>query len=503
MLDGTKQALQMFGERYEVERGRIELVRAELSAAFDGAVKAAPTEVDEGAGAAARFLSSAKRLRQTILDVEKEQAKGTEKPKTADGRTVDNLDTDAETTRKEIKKKKEQLSQSISDNPGLVDFLQSLRSQSNYREHLGLLDTAQHHLKELSRILLYTAKNRTVVNDATAIQGADTADEVRARSLPFVPFERGSPRIVLVIDDLDRCPPRQVVTVLEAAQLLMKTELFVVLIAIDLRYITRALEKVYRGILAHEHHPTGLDYIEKIIQLPYRVREVSPEQLSGFFAENLDVAAATGASEDAVVDDDTGGPQGQQQVGRLVEIPSPEVKKETLQLSAPEFKNLVDTCRYLSLSPRSAKRITNVYKIWKLIWHRRGFVAQDSLETRVMVALLALSTVRPRLVRHGLLEMNAGVRFGSKQDPGLESLFREFAERLREPLHIRELLTDSRLLPDSFKLSQLSVPNLNLLTSFSFVGDDESSDPEEATGVKVTRPGSDAATHTGGASREM
>lgn len=40
-------------------------------------------------------------------------------------------------------------------------------------------------------------------------------------------FPRGQARVVLYIDDLDRCPPDRVVQVLEAVQLLVKTPLFI------------------------------------------------------------------------------------------------------------------------------------------------------------------------------------------------------------------------------------------------------------------------------------
>ena len=473
MLDGTRQALQAFGERYAAEKERIDLVREELSIAFDQKIgsleETTETDTEDQKG----LLAEARKALAEIEKIHNERPKDAVKPKTTDGRTQADLVADAEAKRNQIKQKREQLGKSISDNPGLVDFLQSIRVMGSYREHLGLLDTVQHHLKELSRILLYTANHREMAN------ARPTAEEAH-RDSPFLPFERGSPRIYLVIDDLDRCPPRQVVTVLEAAQLLMKTELFVVLMAIDLRYITRALEKVYRGILDHERHPTGLDYIEKIIQLPYRVRDVSSRQLSGFFTKNLDVAEEPAA---AVKKDDTGigaaQVDAQQQTGRVVEIPAPEVKQETLKLSQDEFKNLVDACNYLSLSPRSAKRITNVYKIWKLIWHRRMSTQQNPVEIRVMIALLALSTLRPRLVRHGLLQMNTMARLESMPDQQLQVFFNNLAVQLLEPQHVHVLLTEGRLLPESFTLSQLSQPNLNLLTSFSFVGDDESSENKE------------------------
>ncbi len=42
-------------------------------------------------------------------------------------------------------------------------------------------------------------------------------------------------RIVLYIDDLDRCPPKRVVEVLQAVHLLLAFELFVVVVGVDAR----------------------------------------------------------------------------------------------------------------------------------------------------------------------------------------------------------------------------------------------------------------------------
>jgi hypothetical protein len=96
-------------------------------------------------------------------------------------------------------------------------------------------------------------------------------------------------RIVLYIDDLDRCPPEKVVDVLQAVHLLLCFPLFVVFVAVDARWVSRALHDRYPGLLAD---PLGLhggsppnaaggaapssgasshDYLEKIFQIPYWV----------------------------------------------------------------------------------------------------------------------------------------------------------------------------------------------------------------------------------------
>jgi len=43
-------------------------------------------------------------------------------------------------------------------------------------------------------------------------------------------------RIVLYVDDLDRCPPTKVVDVLRATHLLLALPLFVVIVAVDPRW---------------------------------------------------------------------------------------------------------------------------------------------------------------------------------------------------------------------------------------------------------------------------
>ena len=131
----------------------------------------------------------------------------------------------------------------------LLDFVKGRIESGFYDERLGLLHQVQRDLEELTDAL--------VPNPNGDGQALSTL------------FPRGEPRVVLVIDDLDRCPPERVVEVLEAAQLLVKTPLFVLVIAVDLRFVTRALEKQYSQVLERDGEPSGLDYIEKIIQVPY------------------------------------------------------------------------------------------------------------------------------------------------------------------------------------------------------------------------------------------
>jgi hypothetical protein len=86
-------------------------------------------------------------------------------------------------------------------------------------------------------------------------------------------------RIVLYIDDLDRCRPKQVVDVLQAVHLLLALDLFVVVVGVDPRWLRRSLQHQYQGMLDAEvlqestdqalWDVTPNDYLEKIFNIPF------------------------------------------------------------------------------------------------------------------------------------------------------------------------------------------------------------------------------------------
>ncbi len=342
----------------------------------------------------------------------------------------------------------------------LQGFLEKIRTDEVYTKHLGLMNQVQEHLERLSLLVTEWSKQR---------QDNSSADEEGTYS----PFQRGVPRIVLTIDDLDRCPPAKVVEVLEATQLLVKTDLFVVLFALDLRYVTRAIEKFYDGILDHTEHPTGLDYIEKIIQLPYQVRPIAKDLLEPFFNGQLKYISDTSNTETRTDIE----PLTMREGGipaRTIRIPEALLHRQVLQLTHDEFDDIVIACKPFSLSPRAGKRISNVYKIWKLLWHQRQ--EEPAIEPeirRVMVALLALSTVRPCLAQHGLRTLANWVQSAKYRNRLLNKVFFDFAKNLNEPPHIQDLFAHQSVFPESVKVGNILQQNLSLLTSFSFVGDDD------------------------------
>jgi KAP family P-loop domain len=81
-----------------------------------------------------------------------------------------------------------------------------------------------------------------------------------------------------MIDDLHRCAPEKVVTVLEAVHLLFDFEMFAVLVAVDTRWLDQSLRIRYRQLLGKDGAPPS-DYLEKIIQIPLHLMPLDEDMV--------------------------------------------------------------------------------------------------------------------------------------------------------------------------------------------------------------------------------
>lgn len=138
-------------------------------------------------------------------------------------------------------------------------FLHGSEATREYDKHLGLVSRVRRSFEVLNALMLRP--------DAGGGHGA----------LPSID------RIVLYIDDLDRCRDAQVVQVLEAVHLLLAFPLFVVVVGVDARWLQHSLAKHYDEQLSAPNRPeagkaTVTDYLEKIFQIPFWLRPLSMAQ---------------------------------------------------------------------------------------------------------------------------------------------------------------------------------------------------------------------------------
>jgi len=166
-------------------------------------------------------------------------------------------------------------------------------------------------------------------------------------------------RIVVFVDDLDRCLPQGALEVLETMKLFFDLEGFVFVVGLDQSVVERSIDIKYRsdgpaGTPADgSYQIRGADYIKKIFQLPYTIAPVAVTQLNEF----LDAVYAEAKL-----------PQEQEQELRTVVTPH-------LQFLVTES----------GVNPREIKRYLNAYTLVSKI--------KPHLEKNVV---LALQTIRFR-----------------------------------------------------------------------------------------------------------
>jgi len=202
-------------------------------------------------------------------------------------------------------------------------------------------------------------------------------------------------RIVLYVDDLDRCDPKQVVKVLEAVHLLLAFPLFVVVVGVDARWLQHSLLDIYNKQLRDaEGKPidgpdraTVQDYLEKIFQIPIHLRRLSAAE--GNFRLFLDAVAGPvevpAPPTPSIVEPLQPG-ETPPVVGTISPInvelePELETIEETvarITLRKVEVDTIDALAPLLGKSPRALKRFMNIYRLMRGL--RRGSSLDEFLD---------------------------------------------------------------------------------------------------------------------------
>jgi WD40 repeat protein len=318
----------------------------------------------------------------------------------------------------------------------LAGFLDERGAPSAYGEYQGLLGRVHADLSQLS---------------ATLVQAR--GEWVASGALDPAPLQR----IVLYIDDLDRCQPGQVVEMLQAVHLMLALDLFVVVVAVDARWLIRSLKYRYHDLF----HANGMsndedglaspvNYLDKIFQIPYVLLPPAPPATAQFLrallpksmpeqplldsaprsaSENANIGAVS-TSQDATAlgEPKTDDPAKTAAAGEPVQDPELATKSDLangldrrrrdrrmpnepldspglinlrppgLQVSQPEVEFLAGLGRLVP-NPRAAKRMVNIYRLVRIGIPDADLVAfignQDGGPYQTVQVLLAILTGSP------------------------------------------------------------------------------------------------------------
>lgn len=348
----------------------------------------------------------------------------------------------------------------------IATFIQDRAAAKDYRQHLGVPALIRRDFEKLAAMFETQRK----------------AEEERLDCGPG--NQRNDPtivnRIILYIDDLDRCPPGKVVDVLRAIHLLLAFRLFVVVVAVDARWMKRSLKDQFSLMLTGETHPPRTngtevepreniawrataspdDYLEKIFQVPFWVRPLTskgseqlvlaltrhdfenlPDAPGAMIAEKfassersppvamkggttrllgfdaLDGIPGATNGNSAVAAPEGVGNNGASSAPALPDWTPVKPDPRTLMLTQEERDYMVSLSAIVGRSPRSVKRYVNCYRLLKSTMPPADMArSMRSGSFRASMLLLAIVTGFPEAAPALLARLRDSPRDQSPED---------------------------------------------------------------------------------------
>lgn len=393
------------------------------------------------------------------------------------------------------------------------DFITNRSGHSDYKTYQGLISIIRKDFETLSELFMSKSeakeKSNVRVENITKDKGEIMEQFKAGKKLD---------RIILYIDDLDRCDDHKVLEVIQAVHLLMAFPLFHVVVGVDKRCVTNAL--LYKTTLSYRkvapmkdieelgiHLITPAEYLEKIFQVPFELQEPSPKNMQGIVThlleglvekeaaaeieEDLDdqgsakpmPESTSGEQPKAAVDEQTseqqeeieGEPKDGNQSAAQNKVTRPVIRNVApadMKLKKEEPDYLRRMLVVVGNTPRTAKRFVNIYYIIRSHAHVRD--EETSAEMYLMMMFLLAMRIGQHWEHSGRffthLEQNKTTVQGAIEN----------VEELRDKHEMVSKLTSNglgKLL--ELKLAVLSAPEvLSLIRRFSFAQDYEKEEKE-------------------------
>lgn len=305
-----------------------------------------------------------------------------------------------------------------------------------YLKHLGIITTIRKDFETLSD--LFSDKEKEInptLNEKEQGRIRELNKDREEISQAFTgEGNRKLNRIVLYIDDLDRCTDDKVLEVLQAVHLLMAFPLFTVVVGVDERSVHNALKygqlKRYQNLdkrlvdrNIREIEPR--EYLEKIFQLPFQLPEATNEgveQLIDYIIPNPEIEDTEiedkekeeksktseehtgkdgmGVSRDNFVREEKQAYSSKLKTIKPDEIRITESEKRYLKLFAPLVGN----------NPRTVKRYVNIFRIVKT--HELDIFDEDKASIKIAF-LVAFYTGKYREIAREFLRDDHGFRLNA------------------------------------------------------------------------------------------
>ncbi|RJQ83093.1 P-loop NTPase fold protein [Amycolatopsis panacis] len=259
----------------------------------------------------------------------------------------------------------------------LQDFISGRIHSDDYRSRLGIPALVRRDLERLSRLVAEHRRTVTSEVDELAIE-----------------------RIVLYIDDLDRCTPDVVVKLLETVHLLLSFPLFIVVVAVDYEWLKSSLESYYDQFHGGKSRP--VDYLDKIFQIPYWIPAIRQESARRMTRRLLTKPEPGDSAHETYAYEEGPATEGSLREFRNVVmsfnrddmIEPHQSSAKTMEFTGKEVKQAEWVATIAGRTPRSIKKFANILRIVLATGRMRGWRVPPEGQLIVLSALqVGLPTV--------------------------------------------------------------------------------------------------------------
>lgn len=302
------------------------------------------------------------------------------------------------------------------------NFISRKAKDENYEKHLGLISIIRKDFEALSGLFEEVIIPPQLTDKEQKQWKKRKEENEDFRKL----FNKPLDRIILYIDDLDRCSDEKVLEVLQAVHLLMAFPLFIVVVGVDKRCVSNALryrdmlqygKKVHINDLSDLKDKFGIEliepreYLEKIFQIPFNLKNAEPDSIKNLIQDILisDIRIEEKLEEserhdDAIIEesyskekvtepDEFEGAKSKFTVHD--EIPQEKelihVSHDDLKISHTELYYLKEISILVGNTPRTIKRFINIYRIIRTHEQLQYRSGNQDIDFLIVMFILAIS----------------------------------------------------------------------------------------------------------------
>lgn len=209
-------------------------------------------------------------------------------------------------------------------------------------------------------------------------------------------------KLIVIVDDLDRCTPERIIENLEAIKLFLNVPKTAFIIGADPRIVKYAIEHKYKNNkeIEEDNNRIVIDYLEKLIQLPYSLPRLSDSEVETYISMLICKKELEADKFDKVLDGfrlfrtkNKYSSFGLSNFESILETGDFKKVKSNI-ITIPSLVPLITSSLYGN--PRQIKRFLNTYTIRK----RLAKVASiENFQDAILAKLMILEYSEPKLFK--------------------------------------------------------------------------------------------------------